>query len=178
MSGVWPHSFSFAFTSALASSSACTTAVLPAVAARCSGVTPVVLVRASTAAPAVEQRLHRLGVARSARQVERRVLPDAGHGAGVGAGVDQHRRQLGVAALGGPVQRAHAVALRAVDVGALLQQRAHGVAVAAHGRVGDRRVDGGAAPTSAVIAITAIEIQRSAEIACPVSVAAGRVPRR
>ena len=48
-----------------------------------------------------------------------------------------------------PVQRRHAVALRGVDVGALLQQRAHGVLVALHRRIGDRRVGVGAPSSDA-----------------------------
>ena len=75
--------------------------------------TPVVLVRASTAAPGVSSAFTAVDAADARGQMERRVLADAGDGAGVGAGVDEHRRQLGVAAVGGPVQRAHAVALRA-----------------------------------------------------------------
>ena len=50
--------------------------------------------------------------------------------ADVGAGVDEHLGHLGVAALGRPVQRRHAVALRGADVGALLEQRADRVAIA------------------------------------------------
>ncbi len=84
-----------------------------------------------------EQRPHRGGAAGAAGQVQRRVLPDAGHGAGIGAGVDQHLGHLGIALVGGPVQGAHAVALRGVDVGALLDERAHGLAAALHGGVGD-----------------------------------------
>jgi ABC-type sugar transport system substrate-binding protein len=60
-------------------------------------------------------------------------------GGTVRAGVDQHLRHLGVALDRRPVQGGGAVALRFVDVEALLQQRAHGLAIAVHRRVGDRR---------------------------------------
>ena len=39
------------------------------------------------------------------------------------------------------MQRRHAIALRGVDVGAVAEQRAHGVDVAAHRRVGDGDLD-------------------------------------
>ena len=71
--------------------------------------------------------------------MQRRVQADARHRAGVGAAVDQQVGQLAVAALGGPVQRAHAVALRGVDVGALLQQVADRRLVAARRRIGHGR---------------------------------------
>ena len=96
---------------------------------------------ASTSAPALSSALHHGGAARLGGQVQRRVVADARDRVDVGAGVDQHLGQLGVAALGRPVQRRHAVALRGADVGALLEQRLHGGGVAAHGGVGHRRAD-------------------------------------
>ena len=114
---------SFALTSALASASRLMTSALPdergqvhrrhaAVGWSC----------ALTSAPALMSALATRRAARLGGEVERRVLADARHRADVGAGVDQHVGELGVAALGRPVQRAHAVALRAVDVGAVLEQ--------------------------------------------------------
>src|SRR5581483_6985883 len=54
-----------------------------------------------------------------------------------------HRRQLGIPAFGREMQRRHAIAARRVDVGALLQQRAHRLAIAFHRRVGHRSTGAG-----------------------------------
>ena len=43
-------------------------------------------------------------------------------GADVRAGIEQHLRKLGIAVQRGPVQRRHAIALRGIHVGALLEQ--------------------------------------------------------
>ncbi len=85
-----------------------------------------------------EQRFDGRNAAGRARQVQRCVLTDAGHRVHVGAGVGEHFDQRGVAVLGRPVQRRHTVALPRARVGALLQQRAHGVAVALHCGIGDQ----------------------------------------
>jgi hypothetical protein len=71
------------------------------------------------------------------RHEQRRPPAESRGGFDVAAGVDQHLRQLDIAAPGRPVQRRHPVALRGVDVHALLQQRPDGVAVARHGRIRD-----------------------------------------
>ena len=73
------------------------------------------------------------------RQVERRVAAEPRRRPHVGAGVEQRFDEVGAAARRRPVQRGHPVALRLVDVGALLEQRADASLVAAHGRVGHRR---------------------------------------
>ncbi len=70
-----------------------------------------------------EQRRDDVGVAALGGEIQRRVGADARRRAHVGAGVDQHLRHLGVALDRRPVQRGRAVALRLVDVEALLQQR-------------------------------------------------------
>ena len=64
-------------------------------------------------APAFSSACDDGGAARLAGQVQRRVLADARRRRDVRAGVDQHVGHLGVAAFGRPVQRGHAVALRA-----------------------------------------------------------------
>jgi hypothetical protein len=55
------------------------------------------------------------------------------------AGLEQQRRHGGIAPLGRPVQRRHAVTLRHVHIGALRQQRAHRTHVAAHRGGGHQR---------------------------------------
>ena len=59
------------------------------------------------------------------REMEGRIAADARRGADVRAGDEQHRGELGVAIERRPVQRRHAVALRAVDVTAVLQELFH-----------------------------------------------------
>jgi hypothetical protein len=83
--------------------------------------------------------LHDRRIPRAAREVQRRVLADARHRRDVRAGVDEHLGHRRVAALGREVERGHAVAFGCADVGALLEQRTHGIAIATHRRVGDRR---------------------------------------
>ena len=53
------------------------------------------------------------------------------------AGGHERRHELPVALPRGPMERRHTVALRRVDVAALLDHREHVRALAAHGRVGD-----------------------------------------
>jgi hypothetical protein len=88
---------------------------------------------------ALDQHLHRRRAAGLGREVQRRIQADARHRCRVGAGHHQQLRQLGVATLGRPVQRGHAVALRRADIDAVLDQRGDGGLVAAHRRVGQRR---------------------------------------
>ena len=66
------------------------------------------------------------------------MVADARAGRCRGARADERRRERGVALGGGPVQRRHAVALRRVDVGVLLQQRANRRRVAAHRGIRNR----------------------------------------
>ena len=70
--------------------------------------------------------------------MQRRVITEPRHRRHVGAGVDQHLRLGYVAAARRPVQRRHAVTLSRIDVGAFPQERAYGVGVSSHGRIGDR----------------------------------------
>jgi hypothetical protein len=53
--------------------------------------------------------------------------------------VNQHRGELDVIRRRGPVQCGHAVALRGVDIAALLQQGPYCLAIALHRGIGDRR---------------------------------------
>ena len=69
--------------------------------------------------------------------VERRVPADARPRAGIGARLEEQRGQLLIAMLRRPVKRGHPVALRAIHVSALPQQRANGGSVPLHGGVGD-----------------------------------------
>jgi hypothetical protein len=101
---------------------------LPAAAASISGVVGAGL----------GQDVNHRGVAVLAGDQQRRVAADAGGRLEVGAGVEQHLRELDVALLRRPVQRGHAVGLRGVDVGAVLEERAHRITVAVHRRVDER----------------------------------------
>ena len=56
--------------------------------------------------------------------------------ADAGPGVEQHGRQLDVAALGRPVQRRHAVALRGVHIGPRVSNARTAATILAHRRVG------------------------------------------
>ena len=85
-----------------------------------------------------QQRRHHRGMTALGREIQRRVAAQARRGAQVGAGVDQHLRQVGVAFHGGPMQGGGAVALGLVDVEPLLEQCAHGFGVAVHRGVRDR----------------------------------------
>jgi hypothetical protein len=89
------------------------------------------------------ERLHDRGAARLAGQVQRRVLTDTRGRADVRARVHEHLGHLDVAPFGGVMKRAHAIALRAADVGALFEQRAERLAIAFHGCVGDGRAGRG-----------------------------------
>ena len=83
------------------------------------------------------ERLDDGRAARLAGEVQRCVLTDTRRRADVRAGVHEHLGHLDVTPFGGVMQGAHAVALRAADVGALLEQRAERLAIAFHRRVGD-----------------------------------------
>ena len=113
MSGVWPHSCSFALTSALASSSNRTASTLPERGGQVQRRHAARRAHRRDVGVGADQRLDDGGVAGAGGDVERRVLADARHGADVGAAVDEDVGQFEIAALGGPVQRGHAVALRA-----------------------------------------------------------------
>ncbi len=71
-----------------------------------------------------DQHRHHLRVPGLAGHVQRRQPAKPRGRPNVRAGRQQHLRQRRIAQRGRPVQRRHAVALRGVDVGALLQQRA------------------------------------------------------
>jgi hypothetical protein len=73
-----------------------------------------------------------------AREIQRRIRAEPGRRPHVRAGEDQHLRQLGVAIHRRPVQRGHAVALRRIDVGRLLEQRLDRLAIAARRGVRNR----------------------------------------
>jgi hypothetical protein len=88
------------------------------------------------------ERLDDGRAARLAGEVQRCVLTDSRGRANVRAGVHEHLGHLDVTAFGSVMKGAHAVALRAADVGALLEQRAERLAIAFHGRVGDGRTRG------------------------------------
>ena len=66
--------------------------------------------------PERQQQLDDRGPSRRARYVQRRVVTDARHRVHRGAGVNQRLGHLRVAALGGPVQCRHAVAVGGVGV--------------------------------------------------------------
>ncbi len=76
----------------------------------------------------------------SARDVEWRILADTSNHIDCGTRVEQHLGELGVATLGSPVQRAHAVALRCVDVRTLAEKLTHRVDVSPHRRIRHRSV--------------------------------------
>ena len=78
-------------------------------------------------------------VAVARRQMERRVPAEAGHGRHVRAREDEGVSHRGLAALGRPVKRRHAVRVGHARIGALFQQRAHRREIAAPGGVGHRR---------------------------------------
>jgi hypothetical protein len=82
-----------------------------------------------------DQRAHHRRMAGARRQEQRRIRPDPRRRLHVGAGIEEHAGHLGVAVAGRPVQRGHPVGLRGVDVAGLLQQRAHGLAIALLGRL-------------------------------------------
>ncbi len=115
---------------------------LPALAAMCSGVAPVLVVFALTSAPPLISASMTAALPLVAREMERRVLADAGDGAGVGAAKEQHRVNSASPRCAAQCSARHAVALRGVDVRTLLEQRAHRIVVAAHGRVRHRRARG------------------------------------
>jgi hypothetical protein len=92
----------------------------------------------ASAPPAVSVSIDR-GVAVLRGDQQRRVAADARRRLHVGPRVEQRPGEIDVALLRGPVQRGHAVALRRVDVGALLQEGPHRVLVALHRRVDERR---------------------------------------
>ena len=144
--------------------------------------------RALTSAPAATQRLDHRGVAALAREEQRRVAADARRRA---ARSRRHR------AASSPARRRPSCAAQCsavmpspcarVDVGAVLQQRAHGVAVALHRRVGDRRrgaaraqqrrhaSDSGAAPR--LVRRSSSRIGRMRSAARPTSHALRRIGR-
>jgi hypothetical protein len=79
-----------------------------------------------------DERFNHPGVSVPAGDEQRAVAADPGCRLHVRAGVEQDLRQLEVAFLDCPMQRRHAVALRRVDVGAILQERLDGVPVTVH----------------------------------------------
>jgi len=91
----------------------------------------------------VQQRVDHRRFAVLARDEERRITADAGGRADVRAAVEQELRELDVVLLDRPVQRRHAVGLRRVHVVAFLEERADGVAVAAHRGLDDGRPTAG-----------------------------------
>ncbi len=86
-----------------------------------------------------DERVEQRRAAVLARQNERRVAAQPGRGLHVGAGVEQHLGELGVALTRRPMQRRHAVAFSGVDVHALFQERAHRLAIAGLGGFRNRR---------------------------------------
>src|SRR3954465_2112442 len=91
----------------------------------------------------VEERADDLRVTAFGGEVKWRVSAEARHRRGLRAVLEQQPRELGVAGVGGPMQRRHAVALAAVDVSAVSEQRGDGGRIAAHGSVGDAHITGG-----------------------------------
>jgi len=77
----------------------------------------------------LEQHHYYNGVSSPAAQVERSVAADARLRLYVGGRCDQQLGDLGMAALGGPVQRGHAVAPRFVHIHALIEERPDGFGV-------------------------------------------------
>ena len=73
------------------------------------------------------------------RDVEGSVFTDPRRRFGLGTRIQQGPGNLGVAAFGRPVQRAHPVSMSRVYVGPVTQQGAQLLDVTSHGRVGDRR---------------------------------------
>ena len=86
-----------------------------------------------------EQHANHLRVAVGGREVQRRdaVAVRAG---GIGAGTDQQPRSLDIVDANKPVKGGRAVPARRVDVGFLIDQRAHGGRIALHGRLGEAGV--------------------------------------
>ena len=87
-----------------------------------------------------EQRGDYLQLPISARDVERGILADTSNHIDDGTRIEQHLGELGVATLRSPVQRAHAVALRRVDVRTFPEKLTHRVDISPHRRVRHRSV--------------------------------------
>ena len=85
----------------------------------------------------VEQTPHDGRPSAGGRDVKRRVSAEPRSRRDIGARGNHDLRELVVSAVGSPVQRRHAIALRPVDVGALLNQRFDGRKIAARGGVGN-----------------------------------------
>jgi len=73
-------------------------------------------------AAGLDEGLDHLAVSLLAGEIERCIRPQPRRRPNIRAGEDQHLRELEIAIHRRPVQRRHAVALRRIDVGALLQQ--------------------------------------------------------
>jgi hypothetical protein len=110
MSAVWPLAVSVAFGSAPRSSSTETASTLPEVERR----------------TAVEQRRDHCRVSRLAGDVKRGIPAEPRRRADVRAGEEEHAREVGIAVGGGPVQRGHAVPLRAAFVSRAMAASATG----------------------------------------------------
>ena len=76
-----------------------------------------------------DQRVERGRIARARGRHQRRFALGQRR-VGIGAAVEQQRRQDGVAVLGGEVQRRHAIAVACVDLGARVEQHLHELCVA------------------------------------------------
>ena len=95
---------------------------------------------------AAQQRVDRGGIAVDAGEIQRRHAV-AGRRIDLGAGANQHLRGFHVVSTHGPMKRRRAVGLGGVDVDLLLEQRANGLAIRPHDRVGQSKVAAGGAQT-------------------------------
>ena len=86
-----------------------------------------------------QQQLHRLGLPGGARHVQRGVAADAGRRLHGGAALEERFDERGVAALGGPVERRHAVSVGGVGILAGGEQGPDRVEVTDPRGIGHRR---------------------------------------